>query len=188
MATHPPVYPPCPRWRKGQPQREELQRSDQTLRSRSKARISETHQSVPRMPRLSKTYQCAKNAQNMKNLPVCQECQEYEKLTSVPRCQAVRAMGHEANKGGHKDARDGGQHVGHGHQGTWDGCFWCSHFWPIPAKFGARSAWLENTPENMLKIQADLKEEQKTSSDNLQVSWSWLISVSQHSHEVPSDE
>ena len=89
MATHPPVYPPCPIGKKGQLQREEPQRSDQTLRSGSRARISKTHQ--------------------------CQEC---DKLTSVPRCQAVRTMGHDAHKGGHKDARDGGQHVGHGHQGT----------------------------------------------------------------------
>ena len=137
MTTHPPVYPPCPRWKKGQLQREELQRSDQTLRSGSRARISRKLTRMPRLPRLSricqnienspvcqecqvyeKLTQCAKNTKNMKNSLLCQDCQEYETLTGVPRCQAVRAMGHDAHKGGHKDARDGGQHVGHRHQGT----------------------------------------------------------------------
>ena len=73
MATHPPVYPPCPIGKKGQLQREELQRSDQTLRSGSKARISKNHQ----------------GAKNIKNLPVCQGAKNMKKLTSVPRMPRI---------------------------------------------------------------------------------------------------
>ena len=37
----------------------------------------------------------------------------------------------------------------------------------VPAKLGVRSAWLENTPENMLKIQVDLNKEMETSSTDI---------------------
>ena len=36
----------------------------------------------------------------------------------MPWSQAISAMSHDANKGGHEDARDGGQHVGQRHQGA----------------------------------------------------------------------
>ena len=36
----------------------------------------------------------------------------------MPGSESVGAMGDDADEGGHKDARDGGQHVGQRHQGA----------------------------------------------------------------------
>ena len=38
-------------------------------------------------------------------------------LTGVPGSQAISAVGHDADEGGHQDAGDGGQHVCQSHQG-----------------------------------------------------------------------
>ena len=39
-------------------------------------------------------------------------------LTCMPGSQALSAVGHDADKGGHEDAGDGGQHVCQSHQGA----------------------------------------------------------------------
>ena len=124
--------------------------------------------SVPRMPSIWKTY------------PVCQEYQEYEKLTTVPRLPRIwntYRCAKVPSRPCHGSWRPQGW--AQGCQGWWPACWsWPSGYlrWVfllfsllvrVPAKLGARSAWLENTPENMLKIQVDLNKEMETSSTDI---------------------